>query len=700
MTATLPLSQRTLPMGKRKCENCDLATSGRTNCLAGIGPRAARIMIVGDAPLAPDDLEGEPFRGVSGNMLDFLFEGTQIDRERVFMTYAVKCRSLNKARKDKPPARKAILACKMHLYEEIKWIKPDVIITMGSTAFAALSPESGSLESARGFPIRWVYTAGGETKEAWLVPTFSPMRALKSPDMHVVVKRDLKLAKRIAAGDWELPEVNSSVNVRTTVEAVERLVEELEETPAWAFDLETEGLDFTRDGVLCFAFGFPDGRSAVVPWLKKWEVGGEDVGTWKDDDKAEVLALMRRAFTAPARKTAHNGKFDLAFLRRLRVAVRAFDFDTMLAHALIDSARPHNLLFVGQWYNLVHQQYDAQLEAEFKAIGERNYARVRSRTLFRYAGVDAAVTAQLRPILERKMERAGLTDVFRRISMPLTHVLHSMEYDGARFDTERGRQLAIETTLKVKECEEKLRKLTNNPKFNPGSTKQVREYLEAKKCRLEKKTKSGTSFAMDEEVLARLAKVGRAKEFCATILDLRYNAKLKGTYLDGKDGAGGLLGQCDARGYIHTSFNIHGAYTGRLSSSDPNLQNIPKKGGIRELFIPDAPDDEFASVDYKQLEVRVAAAITKDPVLIDEIVKGIDMHSRNACFVWRYPEAEFLKAIKDDGSRPPCPPWRRSGRRGGRVVAGGAERPRARRRNAARPVRGRKPFRARRTGRR
>lgn len=648
MLATLPLSQRTLPLGKRKCENCELATTGRTNCLPGLGPRSARIMIVGDAPLAPDDLEAEPFCGVSGNMLDFLLEGTQIDRERVFVTFAVKCRSLNKVKKDKPPSRKQILACRMHLYEEIKWIKPDVIITMGPTAFQSLSPESGSLESARGFPIRWVYTADGETREAWLLPTFSPMRALKNPDMHVVVKRDLKLAKRIAVGDWQMPDLNSAVQVCTTVEAVERLVEELEEAPTWAFDLETEGLDFTRDGILCFSFGFPDGRSAVIPWLKKWDVGGEDKGTWTDAERKEVLALVRRAFLSPARKTAHNGKFDLGFLRRLTVAIRAFDFDTLLAHALIDSARPHNLLFVGQWYDLVHQQYDAQLEAEFKVMGERNYAKVSSKTLFRYAGVDAAVTAQLRPILEKQMDKAGVTDVFRKISIPLTFVLHSMEYEGARFDRETGGKLAIETALKITQSEETLRRLTNNPKFNPASTKQVREFLQAKKCRLEKMTKSGASFAMDEEVLARLAKVGRAKEFCSALLDLRYSAKLKGTYLDGKDGRGGLLGQCDGRGYIHTSFNIFGAYTGRLSSSDPNLQNIPKRGGIRELFIPDEDEDEFASVDYKQLEVRVAAAITRDPVLIDEIVKGIDMHSRNACFVWRYNEDEFLKAIKDE----------------------------------------------------
>lgn len=641
--------------------------------MPGQGNPIAKIMIVAENPEQADDDAGKPMRGLHGAKLDFLLKHAGLTRDDIWLTYTVKCR---------PPKGKTIYkrhftACGVHLKEEIKWVRPKVVITMGGNALKGLAPDLGGLSGCRGFPYPYKNPVDNSV-QFYILPTQSTKYAMAMVNSDDILIRDLRLAKAIADGDWEPQAMNVRVTVARTLDEIRALAARLIEEKEWAFDLETTERDFVKDDVLCFSFGFSATEAAVVPFYKEFDRGGETV-KWTEEELAEIVNILRPAFAGPARKSAQNGKFDINFLRvmnkvdtlsNLGIRVKGYDFDTMLAHHLLDVNKPHDLLFIAQWYGVAHEQWDAYLESLFRKIGKHDMAAADSHAVFNYAGIDAAVTQALRPILMNELEKNGLMPVFREISMPLNHVLANMEYYGARIDRKRLVELGKLAEDQIGAIMARIKSKVGDPEFKPSSPKQVLNYLiKVRALRPPrpdvdvedgpKLTKSG-NLSVDEEVLSRLEKAGKGKGVPGLIVSLRQWEKMKGTYLDGKDGLGAIVGQLDWRHYAHTNYKIHGTISGRLSSAKPNLQNVPKdailrdvdgkevKISVRSCFVPDEEGDEFMSVDYRQLEVRVAAALSKDLVLIKEINDGVDMHSRNAATVLLgITEEEFLKVYKD-----------------------------------------------------
>lgn len=650
---TKPKSQRERKIGSTICFDCDLSNKCVYNCLGGVGMRNS-IMIVGEKPSPADAKGGNPFYGLEGYKLNFLLERAGLNREAVFLTHAVKCDPPKKTTK----LQKAAQACKSHLVEEIQWVKPKVIVTMGSLPLSVLSGESITADNYRGFPFPLQNRDGEHI--TWVVPTLSMGQAIGSADSDPIIVRDIKLAKRIAKEGYSPPPVDIKVQVINSLERLKGLIKDLYAAPEWSFDLETGGLDFLKHKILCCSFSI-DGKSAfVLPIDKEFTDSTGTVRMWTADEREKVLWAMGKIFQSPARKTAQNGKFDTKFLRTYKIAVHNFDFDTMLAHHLVDADKPHDLLFIAQWYGLVHEKYDKALDQQKIKHGADDFSKFDHEILYYYAGVDAAVTQGARPILEAEMERVGTLDVFRRISIPQTRVLGDMEYRGAHIDLQGMFRIIKEVDEKILDAKAKVKEVMEVDDFNPNSTKQLKDFFVKNRVRLNKLTPAGQP-SVDEEVLKGISYDRRYKDtkvgqVAALTLEARGLTKLKGTYLDGstKGKQTGLLHRIDENHYIHTNFNIHGAYTGRLSSDKPNLQNIPKAGGIRQLFMTDHPDDILMSVDYKQLEVRVAAAISKDRTLIQEILEGVDMHSRNASeFLMKIREAAFIKVINDK-DHPDC----------------------------------------------
>jgi len=644
--STMPKSH--LPrkrVGQVICFDCELSSTCRYNCMPGQGARGG-VMIVGERPSQADVDFEQPFSGMEHQKLSFLLERIGMHREGVYLSHAVKCDMPKKSVKIK----KYAAACLPHLIEEIEWVKPKVIVTLGTVALSALVGEQMTADDYRGFPIP--LRIGGEFK-AWVVPTFSMTQAIANPGWDPIMVRDLKLAKRIAKEGYEPQKLDIDVRTLTSVDEVKDLVGKLYQADSFAFDLETKNLDFLKAPILCHSFSIDGNTAYVVPHEQKFPWKG-DYRRWTEQEKQQIEWLLKKAYVSPARKTAQNGKFDKKFLRRYGMALRNFDFDTMLAHHLVDSDKPHDLLFIAQWYDLVHEKYDHALEIQKRLHGRDDFSKFDPRTLYYYAGVDSAVTQRARPVLEEELEKhKGLPWVFQNISMQQTHLLADMEYRGAHIDLAGMNAIIRDTDDKISQLQAKVKGLMKVDNYNPNSTKQLAEYLASKRVKTKKVTKSG-KMSLDEEAIKPLVDHPRVGELIKATLEARELTKLKGTYLDGSAKGGkktGLRNKLDEYHYIHTEFLIHGTYTGRLSSKNPNLQNIPKDFGIRQLFIPDDPaaGDILMSVDYKQLEVRVAAAESKDPVLIAEILAGVDMHSRNAAeLLVRVPERDFLAVINNE----------------------------------------------------
>lgn len=328
-------------------------------------------------------------------------------------------------------------------------------------------------------------------------------------------------------------------------------------------------------------------------------------------------------------KIGQNIKYDLEVLAAYGVKLAGPMFDTMIAHYLIQPELRHNMDFMAEVYLHYRTIHIDEL------IGPKGKKQLSMRDLapeqvYEYAAEDADVTLMLKNKLEPKLERIGASSLFADIEMPLMPVLASMELGGVRIDTESLAETSNILTKRMNDLELRIHSLAGR-EFNVSSPKQVGEVLfdEMKITDKPKKTKTG-QYVTSEEVLQTL----RGKhEIVADILEHRGLKKLLGTYVDA------LPKLINPRtGHIHTSFNQTVTATGRLSSSDPNLQNIPVRGEdgkeIRRAFVPE-PGCLFFSADYSQIELRVMAHLSGDENMIEAFREGHDIHAATAAKIYK-----------------------------------------------------------------
>ena len=328
-------------------------------------------------------------------------------------------------------------------------------------------------------------------------------------------------------------------------------------------------------------------------------------------------------------KIGQNIKYDLEVLAAYGVKLAGPMFDTMIAHYLIQPELRHNMDFMAEVYLHYRTIHIDEL------IGSKGKKQLSMRDLapeqvYEYAAEDADVTLMLKNKLEPELERIGASSLFADIEMPLMPVLASMELGGVRIDTESLAETSNILTKRMNDLELRIHSLAGR-EFNVSSPKQVGEVLfdEMKITDKPKKTKTG-QYVTSEEVLQTL----RGKhEIVADILEHRGLKKLLGTYVDA------LPKLINPRtGHIHTSFNQTVTATGRLSSSDPNLQNIPVRGEdgkeIRRAFVPE-PGCLFFSADYSQIELRVMAHLSGDENMIEAFREGHDIHAATAAKIYK-----------------------------------------------------------------
>lgn len=396
------------------------------------------------------------------------------------------------------------------------------------------------------------------------------------------------------------------------------LAEKLLAQEFFSLDTETTGIDPITAELVGMSFSFAENQAFYVPVPANRE------------EALTIVNIFKPAFENPdSLKIGQNIKYDLIMLANYGVTLKGKMFDTMIAHYVLQPELRHGMDYLAE----IYLKYETiKIEELIGAKGKKqgNMRDLAPEAVYKYACEDADVTLKLKQVLENELETNGVKKLFEEIEMPLVPVLAYMERNGVRIDTEALKETSRHFTARMNQIEEEVHQLAGM-EFNIASPKQVGEVLfdRLKIVEKAKKTKTG-QYVTSEEVLESL----RGKhEIVGKILEHRGLKKLLGTYID-------ALPQLinPATGRIHTSFNQTVTATGRLSSSNPNLQNIPIRNEdgkeIRKAFIPDE-GCEFFSADYSQIELRIMAHLSNDPHMIEAFQKDQDIHAATAAKIYK-----------------------------------------------------------------
>lgn len=423
-----------------------------------------------------------------------------------------------------------------------------------------------------------------------------------------------------------LKEVSHKYILIENQEDAKLLCEKLLTFQTLSLDTETTSTDAIRARLVGLSFAVEGGEAWYVAVPR-------ETGAAK-----EWLEIFRPVYeSATILKVGQNLKYDLTVLASYGIHLHAPLFDTMLAHYLVQPELRHNMDYLAEIY-LNYTPIPIEQLIGPKGRGQKNMADLTPAEICDYACEDADVTLQLYPPLRDELEKNELTRVFNEIEMPLMPVLARMERNGVRLDTEALAETGNQFNQRLEELEREIYELAGHP-FLLTSPRQVGEVLfdELKLNEKAKKTKSG-QYSTGEEVLEAI----RAKHpIVGKILAHRGLKKLVSTYIDALPKL--ILPET---GHIHTSFNQAVTATGRLSSSNPNLQNIPVRGDdgkeIRKAFVAEE-GCTFFSADYSQIELRIMAHLSQDEHLIQDFREGRDIHAATAARIFHKPLEEVTR---------------------------------------------------------
>jgi len=561
----------------------------------GTGKKNSQLLIVGEAPGQREDEEHAAFVGPAGALLTELLEEAGFSRSDCYITNAVKCRPADNA----TPTRLNVRACSDFLAKEIDKVQPKLILGLGNTALLALTRRSGitkhrgKLYSAQGIPV---------------ICTFHPAAALRSAGYLHPIRADLQAAARRLNG-------GSTLRTRTVLVTnkvhLKSLIRVLERADTIAFDLETSGLHEWADDAAIVTLGvsWGEGRSAVIPLWHSCIPQDQFAANWI----TTVLHELKPVLEDKTKKyVAHNGKFDCKWLARFGVYV-PLTFDTMIAAHLLDENRSKGLKPLAQML-LGADDWDEEVKSAYSLPIKR---------LAIYNGKDCDYTLRLYYIFRKELlEQPRVARVFQKLMMPASAVFTRLELGGTYLDEERLEDRYIEATRNVEKLERYM--LKSVPKklqpINFNSPAQVSVWLfKSLKLPILEETKTGAP-STAESVLFRLEKKHKV---VSALLKYRKWSKYLSTYL------GPWIERRDKRGRIHPSYRLTGTVTGRLSSSEPNLQQVPRNSLIRGC-IGAPPGWTFMEADYSQIELRIAAWMAGERSMLRLLNSGHDLHRNTA----------------------------------------------------------------------
>lgn len=417
----------------------------------------------------------------------------------------------------------------------------------------------------------------------------------------------------------------------TSINEAKNLFFKLNSTELFVFDTETDGLDPFQLKLAGVSFCTRPGEGYFIA-VNPFE-GGSDLFNPINDERLSIKDFVKifkpLLENSYIKKVCQNGKYDISVMRSIGIEVHNFYFDTMLASYIIDPDQKHGMDELAQKYldyqpiplsDLIGVKKDPAkiFEEEAEKLGE-------------YSAEDADVTFRLFDILKKELEKENLIKVAYQVEFPLVPVLEEMEFNGIKVDEKVLNELSKDLSILMDNYSAEIFRLSGS-KFNINSPKQLQEIL-FNKLQLAKGRKTKTGFSTDARSLEFLR---GEHEIIDVLLNYRQVSKLKSTYADSLPN---LINPKTGR--IHTSYNQTVASTGRLSSIDPNLQNIPIRSElgkeIRKAFIPRDKNFTLLSADYSQIELRILAAICKDEGLMNAFKNGEDIHRSTAALVFMVP---------------------------------------------------------------
>jgi len=462
-----------------------------------------------------------------------------------------------------------------------------------------------------------------------------------NPDEIINLFKDLEFKKLIDRYFSNKKKLKQNYQIIDSPKKLEELVSRLKEAGNFVFDLETTNIDPLRSHVVGFSFAWEEGEAYYVPVAAGEKENASTLGPLFHS--AEVTAPSKNELELPLdlvidrlkpvledqalKKCGQNIKYDMLALLRYNISVKGVDFDTMVASYLINpSSHQHNL------DSLSFEYFNYTKISTSHLIGKgKNQLTMREVDVEKvafYACEDADMTLRLRNILEPRLKQAELYDLFEHVEIPLISVLMTMEKNGVALDTALLSRLSRNVGDQLRKLEEEIYDLAGE-KFNINSPKQLRVIL-FEKLGLPTSRRTKTGYSTDVSVLEELAKIHPLPR---KLLDYRGLAKLKSTYIDA------LPKMINPEtGRVHTSYNQTVAATGRLSSSDPNLQNIPIRTElgrkIRKAFVPGRKDHVILDADYSQIELRIMAHLSGDENLLRTFENNQDVHTATAALVF------------------------------------------------------------------
>ena len=425
--------------------------------------------------------------------------------------------------------------------------------------------------------------------------------------------------------DTEAPKVQTAQTVgheytmASTPEEVQRVVKEIGGFDEFCFDTETTGLDVFRDSIVGLSLAAEPHKAYYIPF--------------SNSTREALLDVLRPLFeNERTAKIGQNIKFDISMLRRYGIDVRGRLYDTMILHYLLDPESRHGMNYLSRIYlNYAPIEIETLIGTGPKKL---TMDMVPTDKAAEYAAEDADITLQLKAALWEQIKQQNMQSLYFEIEEPMIKTLADMEEAGVKIDSSLLGEYAVELNVQLHDMETRIREMAGEPNLNVNSSRQLGEVLFTKLLLDGKPRMTKTKqFRTDEEYLQMLAP---RHPIVPLILEYRGVKKLLSTYVE-------ALPQLvnPATGHIHTSFNQAVTATGRLSSTNPNLQNIPIRDAmgrrIRQAFIPSSSDRLIFSADYSQVELRLMAHLSGDEHLLDAFRSGEDIHRATAARLFGIP---------------------------------------------------------------
>jgi len=442
------------------------------------------------------------------------------------------------------------------------------------------------------------------------------------------VKKETKAVAPVAesykVADHDIKNTSHEYQLVQTDSEIKNLIALLEKTEMISFDTETTGIDANQAELVGISFSIEPNKAYYIP-------------IDEDQKKAQIqIDQFKSILENPTKKfIGQNIKYDMLMMSWYGVQMPTPFFDTMIAHYLLEPDQRHKLDYLSEAY-LNYKMVPIEDLIGKKGITQGSMRNVGLEEIKEYAGEDADVTLQLCSILSKDIENENLKDLINNIELPLVKVLKDIEFEGVRIDPDFLRNYSKVLEDQIRKSEKAIYEKCGT-RFNIASPKQVGEVLfEKLKLPYRWKKTGSNQFSTDDEKLTELAK---DFEVVNDIQEYRKLAKLKSTYVDSLP-----LMVNPKTGRVHSSFNQARAATGRLSSENPNLQNIPIKNEagreIRKAFVPRNEDHIIVSADYSQIELRLIAEISNEEAMLDAFIKNQDINRATAAKVYGVPYDE------------------------------------------------------------